>query len=81
MEATIIIEKEMYNIIGAQNVGLSNCGLVVGMNTLTFSEAIDVIGQFDKALLSCPKYLRKRVLATRNQIVYSFGPEMEERLQ
>ena len=80
MKSTVIIEKAMFNIITSDLVGLGDCGLMKGHNKLSFSGAAAIIQKFDKALPSVSKRLFKRVKATRNQICFSFGPDMEEYL-
>lgn len=80
MVSTEYVGPEIYNIICGDNVGLDNCGLVEGWNELSFSKAISIIQKINKALISCPKYLKKRVESLKNQIIFGFGLDMEEYL-
>jgi len=80
MKSTVIIDKGMFNTLTSDLVGLKNCGLVSGHNTLTFMQAVSIIKDFDRALIGISKRYQKRVLATRNQISFSFGPDMDNYL-
>ncbi len=77
MNSLIFIESGMFEILTASNVGLRDSGIVNGWNRYSYCEAVSIIKEIDVALLSCPKYFRKRVLATRREFTNAFGPEME----
>ena len=78
--AHICVEPEIFSILGASNVGLGACGIKEGIHRYTYSDAIYIIHEIDKLLPSAPKYLQKRIRATRMSFVFAFGPEMEEQL-
>ena len=76
--ATVFTEKGMFEILTASNVGLRDSGIFEGDHRYSYLDAISIIEKIDSALLSCPKYLRKRVTASREQFSFAFGPEMEK---
>jgi len=80
MSALIYTEAGMASILGQSNVGLGSCGIKEGFVEYTYSEAILIIKQIDRLILSAPKYLRKRIWSTRMSFVFAFGPEMEASL-
>ena len=76
MTATIHVNPEMFNTLTAANVG-GNCdSLNKGWFEYDYSAALKIIAWIDRSLLSCPKYLKKRVTSQRNSFVFAFGPEM-----
>ena len=78
MSALVVIEPKIFEVLTASNVGVNPSLICRGAKTYSYSEAVDVISALDKALLSCPKYLYKRIRSQRNSFVWAFGPEMEE---
>jgi len=78
MNAMVFVSPEMFRTLTASNVGVSRESISIGYAEYSFREAVDVVGLLDKALLSCPKYLRKRILAQRMSFVFAFGPDMED---
>jgi len=78
MTASIYIHPDRYQMLTASNVGVNSNLIFSGEHIYTMEEAVDAIKSIDKALLSCPKYLRKKILSERNMFVFAFGPEMEE---
>lgn len=51
-----------------------------GFNQLTSADATVLILKFDRLQVNVPKRLLKRWLALRNQLIYAFGPDMENHL-
>lgn len=78
--ASIYVESEMFGILGASNVGLGNCGIVKGDHRYSYTDALRIITAIDRLMPSAPKYLQKRIRATRMSFVLAFGPEMEAEL-
>lgn len=76
MKAHVFTENGIYNILTASNVGVSPDLVSVGSRKYSFDDAVDLINSLDKALLSCPKYLSKRIAAYRGSVVNAFGPDM-----
>ncbi len=77
MTAVVTVEPGMFDTITASNVGVSPDLVFCGGHEYDFHAALDVINNIDRALLSCPKYLYKRIKAQRMSFVFAFGPEME----
>lgn len=80
MSAYVCVEPGMFATLCASNVGLGACGIKEGTNRYTYSDAISIIRKIDSLLPSAPKYLQKRIRATRMSFVFAFGPEMELQL-
>lgn len=79
MTATIFIEEGQWNILTASNVGMDYNTIYKGFHVYTSGEAITIIDKLDKIIFDCPKYLQKRIRASRNQFVCAFGVEMMEK--
>ena len=77
MNAMVVIEQNLFQALTASNVGLSNGIVFDGGHIYLYEEAVIVINAIDRALLSCPKHLQKRIRAQRMSFVFAFGPEME----
>lgn len=80
MTAVVTIESGIYQTLTASNVGVNTALISEGGASYSSEHALRVIRALDKALLSCPKYLIKRIRAQRNSFVFAFGPDMEERI-
>lgn len=80
MSAHICVESGTFAILTASNVGLGACGIKEGVHCYTYHDAVSIILTIDKLLPSAPKYLQKRIRATRMSFVFAFGPEMENQL-
>jgi hypothetical protein len=78
MKSLILIESGLYQTLTASNVGINPEIISEGDCEYTYHEARNIVAAFDKALISCPKYLQKRIRAQRMSFVFAFGPGMEE---
>ena len=74
MIATIFIEDRDARLANENGIPVS-----AGPQVMSFNEALEVIVKMDKALAGVVyKRYQKRFKATRNQIMFAFGPEMEQ---
>ena len=72
------ISTSMYQILTSDNVGIDPSIISPNYREYSYFKAIEIIKDLDKALISCPKYLFKRIKAERLSLTFAFGPEMEE---
>lgn len=77
-KAHIYIHPEMYQRLTGSNVGINHDIIYPGNHEYTYHQARIVISALDKCLISCAKYLQKRIRAERLSFTFAFGPEMEE---
>ncbi|CDV96337.1 Hypothetical protein DPCES_5339 [Desulfitobacterium hafniense] len=75
MTATLWMDHRDYEV--AYKNGVS--ALTPGFNKLTYSQAVELIGQFYRLRPSVSKYEIKQFDACIKQIMFAFGPEFEER--
>ena len=78
MKSIHFISPEMYQTLTASNVGVNPDLIFKNYHEYTSQQAREIISAYDKCLLSCPKYLYKRIRAERLSLTFAFGPEMEE---
>jgi hypothetical protein len=76
MTAVVFVESELYRVVTASNVGVSPYLVFEGGREYSFEEALKAINRLDSALLSCSKYLYKRIKGLRMQFASAFGPDM-----
>jgi len=72
------ISPSMYQILIADNVGIDPSIISPNYKEYSYFQAIEIIKALDKALISCPKYLFKRIKSERLSMTFAFGQEMEE---
>lgn len=75
MSATIFVADSCAKAVSENGYAISR-----GSLHLTFADAVELIANLDRLFCRVPKYQQKRFKSFRNQVVYAFGPDMEEYL-
>jgi len=76
MSARVFVEEGAAEIAARYGMG----EISPGDNEVSSTEALALARKFDQLQAGVPKRLQKRWRALRNQFVFAFGPELEERL-